>query len=232
MKVVRVLKKMTNDQRALISKYDFTGILGMQCSKLNPELCRFLMECFDPVSCHLDFGDRGRIPVDVDSVVRVMAVPMGVHPVPYYSDIDATSAIFEMLEIHDGKQPTVASIEKQLGEDYPADDAYLRKFIMYLISSVFAPTTGIHVSPKCYPPLINVAAIPRYTWARFIIDILIQTANAKGKKNWFKACMPYLMVSYLVFLITLRISAHILFSDLVHEAAANVFFHCFFYLYL
>jgi hypothetical protein len=183
MKVVRVLKKMTNDQRALISKYDFTGILGMQCSKLNPELCRFLMECFYPVSCHLDFGDRGRIPVDVDSVVRVMAVPMGVHPVPYYSDIDATSAIFEMLEIHDGKQPTVASIQKQLGEDYPADDAYLRKFIMYLISSVFAPTTGIHVSPKCYPPLINIAAIPRYNWARFIIDILIQTANAKGKKN-------------------------------------------------
>jgi hypothetical protein len=33
-------------------------------------------------------------------------------------------------------------------------------------------------------------------WARFIIDIMIQTANAKDKKNWFKACMPFLMVSF------------------------------------
>ncbi|KAM0910896.1 hypothetical protein ACQ4PT_013863 [Festuca glaucescens] len=195
-KVVRVLKGITFDQWALISGADFTCILGMKCSKLNPELCIFLMECFDPVASHLDFGDRGKIPVDVDSVVRVMAVPMGIHPVPYHSDIDATSSIFEMLGINDGKQPTIASIEKQLGLAFPADDAYLRKFIMYLVSSVLALTTGIHVSPKCYHALINIAAIPRYNWARFIIDILIQNSNAKEKKNWFKACMPYLMVLY------------------------------------
>jgi hypothetical protein len=77
---------------------------------------------------------------------------------------------------------------------YPADDSYLRKFIIYMISSVFAPTTGIKVSPKCYPPVINVEAIKTLNWPRFIIDTLIQTARAKDKKNWFKACMPYLMV--------------------------------------
>jgi hypothetical protein len=196
MKVVRVCKGMTSKQRTLISEAEFSAILSMKCSKLIPELCIFLMEHFDPVACVLDFGDRGKIPVDVQSVVNVMEVPMGNFPVPYKQNIEATSSVLEMMGINNGKQPTVAAVELQLGETYPADAAYLRKFIIYLISSVFAPTTGIYVSPKCYPAVINTEAIPRLNWARFIIDILIQTANAKGSKNWFKACMPYLMVSF------------------------------------
>ncbi|KAM0910926.1 hypothetical protein ACQ4PT_013807 [Festuca glaucescens] len=159
MKVVRVCKGMTSKQRDLISRADFTAILNMKCSKLIPELCRFLMEHFDPVACVLDFGERGKIPVDVQSVVNVMAVPMGTHPVPYKQNIDATSSVLEMMGINNGKQPTLADVEKQLGRSYPADDAYLRKFIIFLVSFVFALTTGIYVSPKCYPAVINIEAI-------------------------------------------------------------------------
>jgi hypothetical protein len=197
MKVVRVCKAMTNDQRSLIIRADFGSVLGMKCSKLIPELCRFLMACFDQDECVLDFGERGKIPITLDSVVRIMDVPMGSHPVPYQGNIEATNLVFQMLGIHDGKQPTITYLEKQLGKEYPADDDYLRKFIIYLMSSVFAPTTGILVSPKCYPAVLNTEAIASLNWAGFIIDTLIQTANAKGSKNWFKACMPYLMVGFL-----------------------------------
>lgn len=59
MKLVRVCKGMTPDQHRLITTADFAGIVQMKCSKLIPELCRFLMSFFDPVKCVLDFGDRG-----------------------------------------------------------------------------------------------------------------------------------------------------------------------------
>ncbi|XP_071682896.1 uncharacterized protein [Lolium perenne] len=101
-----------------------------------------------------------------------------------------------MLGIHDGVQPNLSYLEKELGPKQPADDLYLRKFVIYLISSIFAPTTGIKVSPKCYPFVMNATSVSTLNWAKFIIDILIQTANAKDKKNWFKACMPYLMIVY------------------------------------
>jgi hypothetical protein len=39
------------------------------------------------------------------------------------------------------------------------------------------------VSPKCYPSVINIGAIKKLNWARFIVDILVQTASAKDKKN-------------------------------------------------
>jgi hypothetical protein len=76
MKIVRVCKGMTPKQLYLISTSDFADIAEMKCSKLVPELCRFLMACFDPVKCCLDFGERGKIPVNVESVVRVLGVPM------------------------------------------------------------------------------------------------------------------------------------------------------------
>lgn len=196
MKIVRVCKDMTPQQRELIAKSDFGDFTRMKCSKLIPELCMFLMECFDPIKCELDFGDRGSIPVTAESIVKVMGVPMGSSPVPYHLDVDATSLILDMLGIKDGVQPTITYVETLLGKEYPADDGYLRKFVIYIISSVFAPTTGTKVSPKCYPAVINTNAIRTLNWARFILDILIQTAHAKGTKNMFKACMPYLMILY------------------------------------
>ncbi|KAM0834084.1 hypothetical protein ACQ4PT_063848 [Festuca glaucescens] len=158
MKIVRVCKGMTSKQCALIRGADFTAILNMKCSKLIPELCRFLMEHFDPVACVLDFGERGKIPVDVQSVVNVMAVPMGTHPVPYKQNIDATCSVLEMMEINNGRQPTLSEVEKQLDRSYPADDAYLRKFIIFLISSVFAPTTGIYKLVQYREAVINMCS--------------------------------------------------------------------------
>ncbi|KAM0912956.1 hypothetical protein ACQ4PT_012480 [Festuca glaucescens] len=197
MKIVRVCKDLTTDQWDLLVNSDLGQIIQMKCSKLNPALFHFLMDHFDPHGCALDFGDRGRIPVTLDSVVKVLGVSMGNTAVPYTLDVDATSLILEMLGIKNGVQPTVTSIDKQLGPGFPTDTAYRRKFVIYLISSVFAPSTGIEVSPKCYPPVINTDAIKTLNWAKFVVDILVQTANAKDNKNWFKACMPYIMILYL-----------------------------------
>jgi hypothetical protein len=131
----------------------------------------------------------------VETVSKVMAVPTGVHVVPYQPNIEATSAVLEMLGITDGKQPTLTFVEKQLGPMYPVDAAFLRKFIIYMVSFVFAPNTWIHVTPKCYPAVLNVESIPRYKWARFIFDMLVQTANAKGTKNGSRLACLFLMVS-------------------------------------
>lgn len=196
MRLVWVCKAMTKPQRDLIINSEFGGFLNMKCSKLIPELCRFLMDCFNPDRCELDFGPRGRVPGTVQSIHRIMGVPMGSIPVAYQMDSQSTGVIMEMFGIPNGRQPSITSVETQLGPTYPANNDYLRKFTIFSVSTVFAPTTCTRVSPKCYPPVINTEAIKRLNWAKFTIDILIQTSKAKGIKNRFKACMPYLMVLY------------------------------------
>lgn len=102
MKIVRLCKGMTPGQRELIEQSELGDIIQMKCSKLIPELCLFLMASFDPVNCILDFGERGRIPVNAESVVKVLGVPMGSSVVPYLLDVDATNLMMQMFGIQNG----------------------------------------------------------------------------------------------------------------------------------
>ncbi|KAM0841415.1 hypothetical protein ACQ4PT_059033 [Festuca glaucescens] len=187
MKIVTVCKGMTIEQRDLLIATEFGNFIGVKCSKLNRELCRFLMGCFDPEPCALDFSDRGRIPITDESVYKVMGVPWGSIPIAYHLDGDATSLILKMFGIQNGQQPMLTTVEEQLGKEYPADQAYIRKFIIYVICFFFAPTTGTKVSPRRYPCVIDTEAIRSLNWHRFIVQTIIQTAKAKDRKNWFKA---------------------------------------------
>ena len=200
MKIIRVCKGFTPEQCEVIIGADFGDTLGWKCSRLIPELCKYLMGCFNPDSCELDFGARGKVPISLQSVVNVLGVPMGSNPISYHMDNGATRTMLDMFGIKDWKQPSLAFLEKQLAPKHPADRIFLRKFCIYLTCSVFAPTTAVGISPRCYPSLINTDGIRRLNWPKFIIDIMIQTARAKGKKSWFKACMPYLMVSSCFFI--------------------------------
>ena len=112
MKLVKVFRLMSVEQKKLLTEAYFGGIIQMKCSKLIPELCQFLMGSFDPDNCELNFGDRGKIPVTAESVVKVLGVPMGNSPVPYRLDVDATSLMLSMFGIMDGVQPNVSSLEK------------------------------------------------------------------------------------------------------------------------
>ncbi|CAM0944317.1 unnamed protein product [Alopecurus aequalis] len=197
MRILRLCKFMTEDQKKIIADADFGDIINMKCSKLFRELCRFLMKAFNPDICELDFGDRGRIPVNIESVVSVMGVPMGETPVAYHLDIDATSLVLDMFGIKDGKQPTLAYVEKELGPQHPPPQPDFLEEV-YDISGMLNVRSNHRdcSQPKVLSFFDQHGSYKKSNWPKFIIDILIQTARAKDKKNWFKSCMPYLMVRY------------------------------------
>lgn len=148
MKIFRVCRGFTPEQCQVIVDAHLGDVLQWKVSKLIPGLCKFLMGCFNPDTCVLDFGARGRIPIHLQSVVRVLGVPLSTDPISYYKDTEATRVMLEMFGIEDGKQPSLAFLEKQLGPTHPADHIFLRKFCIYLTCSVFAPTTTIGIGPK------------------------------------------------------------------------------------
>jgi hypothetical protein len=77
MKLTRLYPSLSVDQKDLIRDYDYGGLLDIKCSKLQFELCQFLMESFHSTTCSMDFADRGSIPVTEESVYKVLGVPMG-----------------------------------------------------------------------------------------------------------------------------------------------------------
>jgi hypothetical protein len=115
MKLVSLYPFISDDQKLLIRFAHYGGLLDIKCSKLQPDLCKFLMESFDPVSCKMVFPDRGSIPVTEASVQKVIGVPRGKLQVRYEVDADATKFFKEQLGNGLRKQqPTVASLKKKL----------------------------------------------------------------------------------------------------------------------
>ncbi|KAM0860371.1 hypothetical protein ACQ4PT_046598 [Festuca glaucescens] len=197
MKLIRLYPSISIDQKTMIRNAYYGGLLEIKCSKLQPDLCRFLMESFDSASCCLVFPGRGSIPITEDSVHQVIGVPRGKIEVLYELNADAIKFMKEEIGVAGKKQPTIKSLEKKLLTMNKADSKYLRLFITYAMCSVLAPTTGVHISPRIYPSLINIKQAKNLNVCKFVITMIQEATQSSSEKAILKSCMLYIMVKYL-----------------------------------
>ncbi|XBI71485.1 hypothetical protein VPH35_065696 [Triticum aestivum] len=72
-------------------------------------------------------------------------------------------------------------------------EVFKMKLLMYLISVVFAPTTSLCPSNKCFPILAKLKDVKNMNWCRFIADFL---HDAFSNKMYQKGCRLHLMLMY------------------------------------
>ena len=196
MKLVKLYPSITEDQKTLIRNSDYGGLLDIKCSLLQPELCQFLIESFDSATCSLVFPGRGSIPLTEESVHKVIGVPMGDLEVVYAKDPDAIAFMKEQFGTVSKKQLMTSSLAEKLVSMRPANRKFLRFFITYAMASVLAPTTGIRVSPRLYPSLIDMKVANRLNMSRFVIMIICKSLSGDADKEKVQPCMLYLMVYF------------------------------------
>ena len=114
MKVVRLYKSQNPSHHEVISTNGFASFLGIKCSKLQPELCNYLIASFNPDACALEFPGRGTIPITDEAVQKVLGCPMGKFPVVYQKDSEATEHVMKVLGFGNGSQPKLADVETML----------------------------------------------------------------------------------------------------------------------
>ena len=70
-------------------------------------------------------------------------------------------------------------------------EVFKMKLLMYLILVVFAPTTSLCPSNKCFPILVKLKDVKNMNWCKFIADFL---HDAFLNKMYQKGCRLHLMV--------------------------------------
>jgi hypothetical protein len=195
MKLVRLYPSITDDQMTMIRNADYGGLLDIKCSKLQPDLCKFLMESFDSTSCSLVFPGRGSIPITEDSVQKVIGVPRGKLQVSYDLNSDAIKFMREEIGVVGKQQPTIKALEKKLLTMKKADSRYLRLFIIYGMCSVLAPTTGVRISPRIYSSFIHIKQAKNLNVCKFVITMIQKATQSSSEKAILKSCMLYIMVT-------------------------------------
>jgi hypothetical protein len=195
MKLTKLYPSISDDQKDFVRVNDYGGLLDIKCSKLQSELCQYVMNSFDPESCQLVFPGRRAIPVSNQAVHKILGVPMGDVELLFKNGPTTTDFMRAQFSIQKGKkQPTVASLEVKLASMRPANSKFLRFFIIYGMCSVLAPMRGVRISPRLYPSLVNIKEAKNLNMCRFVINILCKSLNQSGEREKVQPSMLFLMV--------------------------------------
>uniref|UniRef100_K4AAV6 Aminotransferase-like plant mobile domain-containing protein n=1 Tax=Setaria italica TaxID=4555 RepID=K4AAV6_SETIT len=194
-RIVRLYPHLTPDQRKMIEDAGFGGLLKIGCPTFPLGFCGWLLRRFDTDYCELVIKGRGRIPVTSDSVHRVLGIPNGGGDVKYGLDEDAMAFMSDKLDASGKYWPTVSSIENSLKQMKSADEHFLRTFMVLVISSFLCPTTSLRISPRCFPPLVDIKSIRELNWCKFVVEQLRKSVRAFARKgkNSVPGCLFYLV---------------------------------------
>ncbi|KAM0888339.1 hypothetical protein ACQ4PT_028392 [Festuca glaucescens] len=132
------------DQRIVILKMDLGGLLNIGACTMPVDLSQWVMKCYDQVKSELVIPNRGKIPVDAESVYRVWGLPNSGLKVCYEMKIDIIKAINEEYGFPGTNAPDKTAWCKMIKDmNGVADDRFLRAWAIVAFDCFLAPTTGL-----------------------------------------------------------------------------------------
>lgn len=137
------------------------GMLSMMnigCTNLHNPICDWLIKICDKGYRSFVIPGRGRIPLDKVSVFNTLGVPRGRMDVPYKVGHEVKPCLF--AEMFPGMQslPLTTALGDLIGNMKSSGADFTGKLLVFLISSVFVPTTLTFLSNRCYSVLVCTPA--------------------------------------------------------------------------
>jgi hypothetical protein len=157
------------------------------------------MKCYGPVKSTLEVPNKGSIPVDAESVHRIWCLPNFGLKVCYGMKAELIRAINEEYGFPWTNAPVLTSWCNMIkAMNGAADHRFLRAWSVVAFNCFLAPTTGLKVSPRCYPAINDVSLLPHTNMCQFVVDQIRIAFSALGNKKLVCCCVFHLMVRKLL----------------------------------
>ncbi|VAH82581.1 unnamed protein product [Triticum turgidum subsp. durum] len=169
------------------------ALMDVRCKNLVNPVCDWLGEIYDPTSREFVIPGRGRLPLKEESVFCTLGVPRGEIKVPYEVNNKIKETLFPRLFPGLESMPNTTFLADSPQDMTTHGEVFKMKLLMYLISAVFAPTTSLRPSNKCFPILAKLKDVKNMNWCKFIVDFL---HDAFSSKMYQKGCRLHLMLMY------------------------------------
>ena len=149
----------TDDQKGPAAELGMQALMDVRCKNLVNPVCDWLGEIYEPASREFVIPGRGRLPLDEESVFCTLGVPRGEIKVPYEVNNKIEETLFARLFPGMTSMPNTTVLATSLEGMKTHGEVFKMKLLMYLISAVFAPTTSLRPSNKCFPILVNALSL-------------------------------------------------------------------------
>jgi len=152
----------TDDQKGAAAELGMQALMDARCKNLVNPVCDWLGEIYEPASREFVIPGRGRLPLDEKSFFCTLGVPHGEIKVPYEVNNKIEETLFARLFPGMTSMPNTTVLANSLEGMKTHGEVFKMKLLMYLISAVFAPTTSLRPSNKCFPILVNALSLLLY----------------------------------------------------------------------
>ncbi|KAM0875508.1 hypothetical protein ACQ4PT_036735 [Festuca glaucescens] len=118
-------------------------------------------------------------------------LPRGQLEVKYYADYELEAVIAARLFPGGTSRPKVSDLAKMVEQYVGADESFKELWMLFIMSTVVAPTTDNKMSNKCYPMLVDIARANKLNLCKFVADEL---HDHLSNQKYTKGCLLYCML--------------------------------------
>ena len=154
-----LIEGFTDEQKGAAGEMGMQALMDVRCKNLVNHVCDWLGEIYEPASREFMIPGRGRLPLDEESVFCTLGVPRGEIKVSYEVNNKIEEALFARLFLGMAFMPNMTVLATSLEGMRTHGEVFKMKLLMYLISAIFAPTTSLRPSNKCFPILVNAVSL-------------------------------------------------------------------------
>ncbi|XP_058198458.1 uncharacterized protein LOC131313981 [Rhododendron vialii] len=197
--IVLIVNKLNEQQRQAVTAIGLGGLLGLRCTRLNLELCEFLVHNFNPKSCSLDVHDR-QINLTLKDVSDILGVRSNGCDIDVRGSLEGMESLHESVGVVNGVIP-LDGLRKYLEDEKTVDagDEFKRKFALYALGALLCPTTKVSLNVSSLHFVKDVEVMKNCNWGKLTLHSLVCGINIyqDGKRVNISGCLFLLLLFYL-----------------------------------
>ncbi|KAM0872806.1 hypothetical protein ACQ4PT_038482 [Festuca glaucescens] len=169
------------------------SFLDIKCEQLHNLLISWFVQCYQPARRAFVVPCRGVIPLTEESVHIMTGLPRGQSKVKYYVDYKLEAEIAARIFPGGSSRPKVSKLARMVEQYQGADDTFKELWMLFIMSTVVAPTTDTKMSNRCYPMLLDIPRANELNLCKFVADELHEHLS---NQKYTRGCLLYCMLRY------------------------------------
>ncbi|KAI4987704.1 hypothetical protein ZWY2020_028462 [Hordeum vulgare] len=160
------------------------------------DLSRWVLQRYNPDNESIVVPGRGEIHVTTESVHQTLGLRNSGEEVFYGWDAEAISFSNNKYGFESGMAPQITTFYNLIkGMNGRADDDFMRKWLIVVVSCFICPTTSLNVSPRCYPIVADLERVKRLNLCSFTAKQIRSSFCKTTRKKAVNCCVHHMVVS-------------------------------------
>ncbi len=194
-RVMKMVGKLNECQKCVIQELGFGGILDLKYSRLDRELCRFLVDRFDPNQCALHIGSR-KLLISPRDIENMMGLKSNGIDIRISGNLKETKSVCQLYGLKEVGNITIAEVEEQLMEIKTSGNTFIFYFLLFVLSIFLCPTPKLTVKRSLILILHEIENVKNLNWGKFVLEFLVEGVQKfkEDKSAGVNGCVMLLMV--------------------------------------